>query len=223
MTPIVTQVVGDELYVRVHRRVGEDRLLSDRELADWARRIENIPVKPTRVWMMWNTNFEMQAIENGQKLEALLPPHLVVNWKQLYLEAQKANPNSLFSFFKPGVKPAAGGAAAAAAAAADDDDEDFGGEGDQGGSSPKKREAEADLDEEAAVATAEPAQPKKAAPAPAKKKAAAAPKKKAPKKAAPAGGAAAPSPKKKSKTGDLPALFSKIDKFFDKVSEVEKE
>lgn len=120
VTPIVTQCVGDELYVRVHRRVGEDRLLSDRELADWAQRIKDMPIKPKRVWMMWNTNWEMQAIENGQRLESLLPPELVMNWKQHYLEVQKKNPASIFSFFKAGGKPAAAGAAAKV----DNDDDD---------------------------------------------------------------------------------------------------
>ncbi len=136
VTPVITQCIGDELYVRVHRRVGEDRLLSDRELRDWAERIVAMPVKPKRVWMLWNTNWEMQAIENGQKLEALLPPTLVVNWKQLYLEAQKANPGSLFSFFKVGAaKP---GAAASAKDHDDDDDDD-----NNNGVSPKKQEGEA--------------------------------------------------------------------------------
>jgi hypothetical protein len=43
-------------------------------------------------------------------LEALLPPDLVFNWKAHYLEVQKANPSSIFSFFgKPaGQSPAKG-------------------------------------------------------------------------------------------------------------------
>ncbi len=99
VTPIVTQVLGDEWYIRVHRRVGEDRLLTDDELKEWARRIRELPVAPKRVWMMWNTNHETQAIDNGAKLEALLPAELVANWKEMYLEAQKANKGSIFAFF----------------------------------------------------------------------------------------------------------------------------
>jgi hypothetical protein len=132
VTPIVTQLIGDEMYVRVHRRVGEDRLLTDGELQEWARRIQALPVAPRRIWMMWNTNFEMQAFENAQRLEALLPPALVLDWHQHYMEMQKANKvstilscsffflfcqGSILSFF--GAAPSPKKAAADKAAAAD--------------------------------------------------------------------------------------------------------
>ncbi len=120
VTPIVTQLTGDEVYVRVHRRVGEDRLLTDGELAEWARRIQAMPVAPRRFWMMWNTNHEMQAFENAQRLEALLPPAMVLDWKEHYLEAQKANKGSILSFFgaPPKKKPGDNNAPAQAAPAA---------------------------------------------------------------------------------------------------------
>jgi hypothetical protein len=124
VTPVITQCVGDEWYVRVHRRVGEDRLLTDRELADWANRIQSMDVKPKRVWMMWNTNWETQAIDNARRLEEMLPANLVMNWKQHYLEVQKNNPSSIFSFFKAGGKPAAG--AAAKVDNEEDEDEEIG-------------------------------------------------------------------------------------------------
>jgi hypothetical protein len=114
VTPIVTQMTGDEMYVRVHRRVGEDRLLAESEMTDWARRIAAMPVAPRRLWMLWNTNHETQAFENAQRLEALLPAGVVLDWKQHYLEAQKANKGSILSFFGASPKKKAGEEQAAA-------------------------------------------------------------------------------------------------------------
>jgi hypothetical protein len=101
-------MTGDEMYVRVHRRVGEDRLLAESEMTDWARRIAAMPVAPRRLWMLWNTNHETQAFENAQRLEALLPAGVVLDWKQHYLEAQKANKGSILSFFGASPKKKAG-------------------------------------------------------------------------------------------------------------------
>jgi hypothetical protein len=100
VTPIITQCVGGENYiVRVHRRVGEDRLLTEMELKNWADRLKNLNPRPKNIYFLWNTNFEMQPFENATKLEALLPKEQVMNWKEHYMSVQKSNPGSIFAFF----------------------------------------------------------------------------------------------------------------------------
>ena len=105
VTPIVTQCIGDDLYIRVHRRVGEHRKLSNQELLDWSNRLQQMNPKPQRVFLMWNTNFEMQAFENAANLERQMPPDLVFNWKEHYMAAKKADKSSIFSFFGAAEKP----------------------------------------------------------------------------------------------------------------------
>lgn len=123
VVPILTQCIGgDELYVRVHRRVGEDRLLTDQELADWAYRIQHYEPRPRRIWFLWNTNFEMQAIDNAARLEKLLPAELVFDWKAHYLSVRKADKGSIFAFF--GASPKKPAAASQKNNDADDNDDD---------------------------------------------------------------------------------------------------
>ena len=59
------QATRNEMYVRIHRRVGEDRYLSEREISQWTDRIyrmlalnARLGVIITRIWFIWNTNFE---------------------------------------------------------------------------------------------------------------------------------------------------------------------
>lgn len=101
LMPIVMQHVCDHMYIRVHRRVGNDRLLSDQEILDWAERVKEM-IKMSNnelkhIWIIWNTNHEDHSMENASKLEKQLGP-VCLDWKTKYVENQKANPGSIFSF-----------------------------------------------------------------------------------------------------------------------------
>jgi uncharacterized protein YecE (DUF72 family) len=81
------------LYIRIHRREGKERLLSETELRCWVQRIGNVTVagsesvalsdasssgsdSPPRCccYMLWGTDFEDQPILNMKRLNELLPP-----------------------------------------------------------------------------------------------------------------------------------------------------
>lgn len=134
VVPIITQCIGDWAIVRCHRRVGENRVLTDREISDWAARItkmlqdSNGAVK--RFWFIWNTNFEMQPFENAHHLAAKLPPGVSLNWKQQYLESQKSNKGSMLSFLAKGApkKPDASAASPVRGKASRGDEDGEGGE-----------------------------------------------------------------------------------------------
>jgi len=75
------------LYVRVHRREGEDRMLDDNEMFTWIDRLSQfldiLRVKregelaedtlqhsqPFIIYFLWNTNFKDQGVLNAKKFE----------------------------------------------------------------------------------------------------------------------------------------------------------
>lgn len=131
LIPIVTQVTSDQVLVRVHRRVGEERTLTATELREWANRVEAMLRAGAgvlkRIWFIWNTNYEMQAFVNAEKLTALLPAGVTMDWKAHYVQSQKSNKGSMFAFLakSPAKKAApAPPAAVAPAKRAEDDDDD---------------------------------------------------------------------------------------------------
>eukprot|EP01116_Phalansterium_solitarium_P009101 TRINITY_DN23124_c0_g1_i1.p1 TRINITY_DN23124_c0_g1~~TRINITY_DN23124_c0_g1_i1.p1 ORF type:complete len:477 (-),score=130.08 TRINITY_DN23124_c0_g1_i1:26-1456(-) len=116
--PVVPALtVPDCMYIRVHRREGKDRLLSDAELARWAERLRSIEIPPSMagsvadkavaIHFLWNTNYENQSVVNSQKLSKLLG-NGVYDWKSQLGKA----PGSVMSMFanaaakKPPAPPA---------------------------------------------------------------------------------------------------------------------
>eukprot|EP00002_Diphylleia_rotans_P028476 TRINITY_DN574_c0_g1_i5.p1 TRINITY_DN574_c0_g1~~TRINITY_DN574_c0_g1_i5.p1 ORF type:complete len:376 (+),score=51.11 TRINITY_DN574_c0_g1_i5:82-1209(+) len=54
---------SDVTYIRIHRRVGSDRLLKDEEIDAWARSIKaylKVNNQTKRMYLLWNTNYEDQ-------------------------------------------------------------------------------------------------------------------------------------------------------------------
>jgi uncharacterized protein YecE (DUF72 family) len=66
------------LYIRIHRRTGTNRLLTEQQLTDWKARIFDLPSHLT-VWMLWNTNHADQSIINATKMAQLLGPEISVS------------------------------------------------------------------------------------------------------------------------------------------------
>lgn len=97
------------VYIRVHRRSGDYRLLSEQELTAWADRIRRL-IDSGRVtgwvYMTWNTHHENQAILNPLALATKIPA-LCYDWKA-HIALQ---PGRLDSFFAR--KPAAAATAGA--------------------------------------------------------------------------------------------------------------
>jgi hypothetical protein len=77
MVPIVERVTHPSVcYVRIHRRRGNDKLLTPAELDAWAtrlRRLGRLLGAHGRVYVMMNTNFEDQGIQNAVNLAQRLP------------------------------------------------------------------------------------------------------------------------------------------------------
>jgi hypothetical protein len=77
MVPIVERVTHPSVcYVRIHRRRGNDKLLTPAELDAWAarlRRLGRLLGGQGRIYVMMNTNFEDQGIQNAVNLAQRLP------------------------------------------------------------------------------------------------------------------------------------------------------
>jgi hypothetical protein len=62
------------VYIRIHRREGEDRLLSQEELQRWKDNLNVIRkqvTEPNAVYLLWNTNHLDQSIVNARNLMKL--------------------------------------------------------------------------------------------------------------------------------------------------------
>jgi uncharacterized protein YecE (DUF72 family) len=121
---ICTQTLPDQIYLRVHRRMGEERRLSAVELRQWADAILAVAARcttPTTIWMLWNSNYEDHSMINAAELVKLLnssPLLQITDWKAIMRERETSNKKSLLSFFSA-KRPASAVASAAAAATAD--------------------------------------------------------------------------------------------------------
>jgi uncharacterized protein YecE (DUF72 family) len=121
---VCTQTRPDQVYLRVHRRYGDERRLTAVELRQWADAILDVAARaatPTTIWMLWNSNYEDHSMINAAELAKLLHGSTVisvVDWKAIMRERETSNKKSLLSFFSTAKRPAAAVAAATPAAAA---------------------------------------------------------------------------------------------------------
>lgn len=113
LVPIVLKGTTDFAYIRVHRRTGSNRILSETEIEAWynfnflvierAKRLSEFDYQGT-IYMLWNTNYENQSVINSQNLTKKIP-QLVFNWKEkigatpgtlsaLFAKAKKEEPKS---------------------------------------------------------------------------------------------------------------------------------
>lgn len=110
MVPIVERVTHPSVcYVRIHRRRGNDKLLTPAELDAWAtrlRRLGRLLGGQGRIYVMMNTNFEDQGIQNAVNLAQRLPD-LVPDWKAMQEEdAQQAKRHFMSMLFAGAAKTA---------------------------------------------------------------------------------------------------------------------
>lgn len=83
-TVLTSQCCRDYLYIRIHRREGTKRVLSDAEITVWAKRIQETVAKEHfsgRIFVLWGTDHENQPIINANKLFEALPQELRFDWK----------------------------------------------------------------------------------------------------------------------------------------------
>ena len=69
------QTVPDQIYIRIHRRYGEERRLTVEELEQWRDALESVAsecTQDTTIWFVWNTNFEDHSFVNARKLAKML-------------------------------------------------------------------------------------------------------------------------------------------------------
>lgn len=120
---ICTQTLPDQVYLRVHRRMGDERRLTAVELRQWADAILAVAARcttPTTIWMLWNSNYEDHSMINAAELAKLLqasPLLQITDWKAMMRERETTNKKSLLSFFSA-KRPASAVAAAASTPAA---------------------------------------------------------------------------------------------------------
>lgn len=110
LMPVAWAVTTPALfYVRVHRREGSERVLSEEEIGAWGARLESLLRSPLKgpIYFMWGTDHEDQPILNARALAARVG-QLALDWKA-HLRQQPTR-GSLLSFFSSG--RAGGGAAA---------------------------------------------------------------------------------------------------------------
>jgi uncharacterized protein YecE (DUF72 family) len=126
LVPIVCEITHPSIaYIRVHRRRGSNRLLTEQELDEWVQRIQSMvegmysttpdyttslsrlseTASPNsncsfpRIYVLWNTNFEDHSIQNSAALANRLGP-LVHNWSNEMREAEKKSKIELINMFK---------------------------------------------------------------------------------------------------------------------------
>jgi uncharacterized protein YecE (DUF72 family) len=124
---VCVQTVPDQVVVRVHRRVGDERRLSADELREWHDAIVHVAKQSTAptttVWMLWNSNHEDHSIVNANELAKLFTKAdgvEVYDWKGILRERELGSKKSILGFFgkKPAAVPAAAAAASSSPAAA---------------------------------------------------------------------------------------------------------
>eukprot|EP00981_Chlorochromonas_danica_P006725 scaffold1463_cov189-Ochromonas_danica.AAC.20 len=89
----------DFAYVRLHRRIGTHRLLSDEEISTWSNRIEEFFRESSvrgPLYFLWGTDHEDQPLINAQHLAGALPRTLTPNWA---LHLEQADKQSIRTFF----------------------------------------------------------------------------------------------------------------------------
>ena len=108
--PIPLEVTRPALgvYIRLHRRQGEHRVLQETEFLQWMERLVELRARPGLqgpIFFLWGTDHEDQPIVNAQRLRST-DPRMFLDWKAL-LEAQSRlkNSGSLLSFFSSSVSP----------------------------------------------------------------------------------------------------------------------
>jgi len=73
--PVIIEPTCDNfLYIRIHRRLGKEKILSEREIIQWVDRIKNLKerqkgTQSMTVYIMWNTNWENHSVINAKNLE----------------------------------------------------------------------------------------------------------------------------------------------------------
>jgi hypothetical protein len=86
------------LYIRIHRRQGNSRILKENELENWIKKLNSIVndakinTIPNRtephffgpIYVLWGTDHENQGIINAQNLFERLPIELKYDWKSNY-------------------------------------------------------------------------------------------------------------------------------------------
>ncbi|KAL6064810.1 DUF72 domain-containing protein [Balamuthia mandrillaris] len=105
LVPIVCAITVPTLcYIRIHRRHGSHRLLSPEEIQCWNLQVQELlraQTKGGRVYVLWNTNFEDQSIQNAAALAKTLPPQQLHDWGQvLKLQSEQSKRNLLATLFQ---------------------------------------------------------------------------------------------------------------------------
>jgi uncharacterized protein YecE (DUF72 family) len=89
------------VYIRVHRRVGSERVLSAGEIADLARNIRAIDSRGP-IFVLWGTAFEDQPVINARHLADSLGPDAVYPWAA---HVQRESKSKLFRGKVPSAVP----------------------------------------------------------------------------------------------------------------------
>eukprot|EP01038_Epipyxis_sp_PR26KG_P007837 gene7837-10644_t len=93
------------VYIRLHRRFGNERIISNLEINDWAHRLSclvnnnndsNNEIMSGPIYFLWGTDHEDQPIMNARNLYNALPQQLKLNWMDFILEVSKKTVNKLF-------------------------------------------------------------------------------------------------------------------------------
>ena len=88
------------LYIRIHRRVGNMRVLRDEEVELWRKRIlaavGNSPTFRGCIYILWGTDYADQSIQNAKKMSKALP-EFYFDWKHHVTPTGKGSIAALIS------------------------------------------------------------------------------------------------------------------------------
>lgn len=93
---------SDFAYVRIHRRCGQHRILTDKEIDEWRNRIVDLWRDHQwngKVYVLWGTDFDDQPIMNAKHLFEALPLEHRLDYRQYYRKLSQQK--SIQQFFLP--------------------------------------------------------------------------------------------------------------------------
>ena len=99
--PIILTGCSKYAYIRLHRRQGSNRLLSNKEVSMWSERLSEFAAinSSIPIYFLIGTDVDDQPILNRQKLYDALDEKLKLNWNKVF-GSHDAKQLSLTNFFK---------------------------------------------------------------------------------------------------------------------------
>mmetsp|Transcript_4667 Transcript_4667/g.16989 ORF Transcript_4667/g.16989 Transcript_4667/m.16989 type:complete len:274 (-) Transcript_4667:58-879(-) len=103
--PLLVSAPSKGVYIRLHRRQGTQRVISQQEIADWVVRLQTITSENSLqggIFFLWGTDHEDQPMQNAKNLMAAAKD-LHFDWKKC-VDEENTKKGGLLSFLKAPAK-----------------------------------------------------------------------------------------------------------------------